>query len=189
MTSQKTPQRAGLQSTVRLLGYLKPYKREVFIAYASVLLATGLSLIVPQIIAYAIDYGLEEGKASTLFIAGGIILAIALVRGVVGFAQRYYGEWLTHKVSYDLRNDFYDSVQHQPFAFHDASHTGDLMSRATSDIGEAERFVGLGLMDLTATLLLMVGRHHRHVPGVGAAGTVGPHPDAISYRDHAAIWR
>ncbi len=157
MESEASPQRVGLGATARLLGYLKPYKREVIIAYSAVLAATGLSLIIPQIVAYAIDYGLETGQASTLFIAGGIILGIAVIRGVVGFAQRYYGEWLTHRVSYDLRNDFYDSVQHQPFAFHDASHTGDLMSRATSDIGEAERFVGIGLMDLTATLLLMGG--------------------------------
>lgn len=147
----------GNDATRRLLGYLRPYPKEVIFAYTSVGLGTLLSLIVPQIIAYAIDLGLEEGQASTLFLAGGIIMVIAVVRGILGFGQRYYGEWLTHRVSYDLRNDFYDSVQHQPFAFHDASHTGDLMSRATGDIGEAERFVGLGLMDLTATIMLMGG--------------------------------
>ncbi|MEZ4518378.1 MAG: ABC transporter ATP-binding protein [Chloroflexota bacterium] len=152
-----TPQKAGLDATKRLLGYLRPYHKQVIIAYVAVLLATVLNLVVPQIVAWAIDYGLEEGKASTLFAAGGIILGIAVARGIVGFAQRYYGEWLTHRVAYDIRNDFYDSVQHQPFAFHDASHTGDLMSRATSDIAESERFVGIGLMDLTATLLLMAG--------------------------------
>jgi len=120
-------------------------------------LSTGLNLIVPQIIAWAIDYGLSEGRASTLVAAGAIIMGIALVRGVLGFAQRYYGEWLTHRVAYDLRNDFYNAVQYQPFAFHDQSHTGDLMSRATSDISESERFVGIGLMDLLATILLVIG--------------------------------
>lgn len=143
--------------TIRLLGYLSPYKRVAFIAYFSVLIGTGLNLIVPQVIAWAIDYGLSEGRATSLFIAGGIILGITLVRGVLGFGQRYYGEWLTHRVAYDLRNDFYNAVQYQPFAFHDQSHTGDLMSRATSDIGEAERFAGIGLMDLSATILLLVG--------------------------------
>jgi ATP-binding cassette subfamily B protein len=143
--------------TWRLLGYLKPYKRAAFFAYASVLIGTGLNLIVPQVIAWAIDYGLAEGRAISLFIAGGIILGITLVRGVLGFGQRYYGEWLTHRVAYDLRNDFYNAVQYQPFAFHDQSHTGDLMSRATSDIGEAERFAGIGLMDLVSTILLVIG--------------------------------
>ncbi|WP_374689059.1 ABC transporter ATP-binding protein [Promineifilum sp.] len=141
----------------RLLGYLRPYRRYVGVAYGGMLLGTGLNLIVPKIIAWAIDYGLSEGQASTLFAAGGIILVIALVRGLLGFGQRYYGEWLTHRVAYDLRNDFYNAVQYQPFAFHDQSHTGDLMSRATSDIGEAERFAGIGLMDLLATILLVIG--------------------------------
>jgi ATP-binding cassette subfamily B protein len=141
----------------RLLSYLRPYRRYVVVAYGGMLLGTGLNLLVPQVIAWAIDYGLSEGKASALFIAGGIILGIALVRGLLGFGQRYYGEWLTHRVAYDLRNDFYNAVQYQPFAFHDQSHTGDLMSRATSDIGEAERFAGIGLMDLLATILLVIG--------------------------------
>lgn len=143
--------------TWRLLGYLRPYKRAALFAYLSVLIGTGLNLLIPQVIAWAIDYGLSEGQASSLFLAGGIILGITLVRMVVGFGQRFYGEWLTHRVAYDLRNNFYNAVQYQPFAFHDQSHTGDLMSRATSDIGEAERFAGIGLMELLATILLVVG--------------------------------
>lgn len=141
----------------RLFGYLWPHRRQVLLAYVGTLFATLLNLLVPQIIKNAIDKGLVEGSATALFLAGGLILGIALVRGLAGFAQRYYGEWLTHRVAYDLRNDFYDSVQFLPFAFHDRTHTGDLMSRATSDVTESERFIGIGLMDLTATLLLVLG--------------------------------
>lgn len=141
----------------RLLGYLKPYWKQVVIAYAATLLTTLFNLVVPQIIKDAIDNGLASGRASALFVAGGLILGIAVIRGAAGFAQRYYGEWLSYRVAYDLRNQFYDSVQNLPFAFHDRSLTGDLMSRATSDISETERFVGIGLMDLTATVLLLLG--------------------------------
>ncbi len=141
----------------RLLGYLRPYGRQVAIAYTSVIFAALLNLFVPQIIKNAIDHGLTAGQAGTLFLAGGLILLIALIRGAAGFGQRFYGLWLTHRVAYDLRNDFYRSLQRLPFAFHDQAQTGDLMSRATSDITETERFIGIGLMDLTATLLLLVG--------------------------------
>lgn len=157
MTNEQNDAPRRASSTVRLLGYLGPYKRYVGLAYVAMLLGTGLNLLVPQIIAWAIDYGVSQGQASTLIAAGALIMGIALVRGVLGFVQRYYGEWLTNRVAYDLRNEFYNAVQYQPFAFHDQSHTGDLMSRATSDISESERFAGIGLMDLTATLLLMVG--------------------------------
>ncbi len=141
----------------RLAGYLRPYPRQVGIAYTGMVFAALLNLFVPQIIKNAIDNGLAAGQAGALFQAGGLILLIAVVRGVAAFAQRYYGEWLTYRISYDLRNHFYESVQSLSFAFHDRAQTGDLMSRATSDIGEAERFVGVGLMDLLATLLLLIG--------------------------------
>jgi len=141
----------------RLFGFLRPYRKEVLIAYVSVLAAAGLNLIIPQILKNAIDMGLASGQASSLFWAGGMILAIAIVRGGAAFAQRYYGEWITHRIAYDLRNRFYSILQHLPFAFHDQAQTGDLMSRATGDITESERFIGIGLMDLTSTLLLLVG--------------------------------
>ena len=69
----------------RLLGYLKPYWKQVLLAYLSMLLATLLNLFVPQIIKGAIDQGLAASQPVALFIASGLILAIALVRGGVGY--------------------------------------------------------------------------------------------------------
>jgi len=130
----RKPMRFSTSIYRRLFGYLRPYLKQVFAAYAAMLTVTILNLSVPQIIKQAIDNGLESGQASALFYAGGLILAIAVVRGIAGFGQRFFGQWLTHRVAYDLRNDFYDTVQRLPFAFHDQAQTGDLMSRATSDI-------------------------------------------------------
>jgi ATP-binding cassette subfamily B protein len=121
------------------------------------LFATLLNLFIPQIIKGAIDQGLAEGDASRLFWAGGMILVIAVVRGAAGFLTMYNGEWLTFRVAYALRNDFFRAVQTLPFAFHDKAHTGDLMSRATGDISETERFAGTGLVQLTSVALLTVG--------------------------------
>ncbi|MDI9546853.1 MAG: ABC transporter ATP-binding protein [Chloroflexota bacterium] len=141
----------------RLLGYLRPYWPFVVMAYFAMAAATLINLFIPQIIKTAIDRGLEQGQAGALYVAGALILVIAVLRGVVSFSQRYYGEWLTHRVAYDLRNHFYLSLQHLPFAFHDRAQTGDLMSRATSDVTETERFAGIGLLDLVATIILLVG--------------------------------
>lgn len=141
----------------RLVGYLRPYWLPVTLAYLSMLLATLLNLFVPQIIKQAIDQGLAAGQPAALFAAAALILAIAVVRGVAAFGQRFFGEWLTYRVAYDLRNDLYRSLQRLPFAFHDQAHTGDLMSRATGDTAETERFVGRGVMELVAAVLLLVG--------------------------------
>jgi len=141
----------------RLFAYLLPHWRQLLVAYVSMLVVTILNLLVPQIIKDAIDRGLAEGRASTLFLAGGLILGIAVARGLAGFGQRFYGQWLTYRFAYDIRNEFYDRVQALPFSFHDRTQTGDLMSRVTSDITETERFVGIGLMDLVAAVLLLAG--------------------------------
>ena len=152
---QQTKVRTGVYR--RLIGYLRPYWKQAAFAYVSVLFASLLNLYIPQILKDAIDLGVEGQRAGALFTAAGWILAIAIVRGAAAFGQRYYGEWLTHRVAYDLRNRFYNATQKLPFTFHDHAQTGDMMSRATSDITEAERFAGMGLMDLIATLLLLGG--------------------------------
>lgn len=141
----------------RLLGYLKPHWKQVVLAYTSMVAVTLLNLLVPQIIKDAIDRGLAAGVPSALFVAGGVILIIALLRGLAGFGQRYYGLWLTYRFAYDIRNEFYQRMQALPFAFHDRTQSGDLMSRVTNDITETERFVGIGLMDLMAVVLLLLG--------------------------------
>lgn len=151
----ETPQGEGVYR--RLLSYLRPYPVQLIIAYSALLATTIFNLLVPQVIKGAIDQGIAGGNMRALLIAAAIILIIALLRSIAGYGQLFYGEWLSHRVGYDLRNDFYESVQGQSFSFHDASHTGDLMSRATSDIAETERFTGIGMADLVATILLMAG--------------------------------
>lgn len=146
-----------LQTYIRLFGHLRPYPGKVGLAYLSMACAALLNLFIPQVIKNAIDSGIAAGQASGLFWAAGLIVGIAVIRSTAAFGQQYFGQWLTYRVAYDLRNRFYDRVQRLPFAFHDKAQTGDLMSRATSDITETERFVGIGLMDLTATLLLLTG--------------------------------
>ncbi len=141
----------------RLLGYLKPYRLQASLAYVSMIAATILNLLIPQVIKRAIDIGLANGQMTALLAASLIILGIGLARAIAGYGQRFFGEWLTHRVAYDLRNEYFNRVQRLPFSYHDQTQTGDLMSRATSDISETERFVGIGLMDLVATLLLLVG--------------------------------
>jgi ATP-binding cassette subfamily B protein len=141
----------------RLFAYLRPYPTQVAAAYGGMLFATLLNLFIPQIIKEAIDQGLAEGNANRLFWAAAMILGIAIVRGVAGFFNMYFGEWMTFRVAYVLRNDFFRAVQTLPFAFHDKAHTGDLMSRATGDISETERFAGTGMVQLVAVVLLTVG--------------------------------
>ena len=82
----------------RLIGYLRPYWPQATLAYTAMLFATLLNLFVPLIIKGAwTTKGLiiiARGRCSLRL---GSILAIAVVRGIAGFVQRYFGEWLSFR--------------------------------------------------------------------------------------------
>jgi len=149
--------KTGQNVYLRLFGYLLRNIPHLLFGYAAMLAALLINLLVPQVVKSAIDRGLAAGNVSALIESAALILGIAAIRGVMAFGQRYCGEWLTHRVAYDLRNDFFNAIQLATMSFHDRSQTGDLMSRATSDTAETERFIGMGLMDLTAVFVLSLG--------------------------------
>lgn len=76
----------------------------------------------------------------------GVILVLAVIRGSLSFFQTYLGEAVSQLVSYDLRNRFYDHTQHLSFGFHDRYHTGNLMSRAITDVENIRMFVNMGVV-------------------------------------------
>ena len=149
--------KTGQNVYLRLFGYLLRNIPHLLFGYAAMLAALLINLLVPQVVKSAIDRGLAAGNTSALIESAALILGIAAIRGVMAFGQRYCGEWLTHRVAYDLRNDFFNAIQLATISFHDRAQTGDLMSRATSDTAETERFIGMGLMDLTSVFVLSLG--------------------------------
>ena len=140
----------------RLLSYVLPYRKQMILAYGGMMLGTVSRLFIPRAVKSAIDNGLAAGNSRALFEAGAAIMGLSLIAGVVSFLFVYYGHWLTHRVAFDFRNDFYNAVQSLPFSFHDKAKTGDLMSRATSDISEAQWFAGIRAAELVNILFMLI---------------------------------
>jgi ATP-binding cassette subfamily B protein len=145
-----------MHTLFRLLSTLTPYRRQTFITYFCLLATNGMNLLVPWLIKEVIDQGLARGDQAFLINAGLLILGVAVLRGVFGFGQRYLTEWLAQRVAYDIRNQLYEKYQRMSFEFHDRSHTGDLMARATSDADAVVRFLGNGLLDLVNMSVLLL---------------------------------
>ena len=148
------------------------YRTRFILAYVSFFAAIGFSLLIPHLFGTAIDTivgsvperqtwvaGLAdpiiwlfqqllgaETQPQTLLMFALAILAVSVVRGFFDFARTYTTDSLSQKVAYDLRNLIYNKLQHLSFAFHDKEHTGNLMSKATSDVEAIRRFVNMGLV-------------------------------------------
>jgi len=152
--------------SLRLLGFLGPYKLRVACAAFFVLASSATILAMPQVIRWAIDYGVDVRKQGDAFVATGEesrlllaalgIVGLAAFRGVFSFGQTYLGEWTSQRVAYDIRNRIYDRLQRLSYAYHDEQQTGQLMSRATQDVEAVRFFVMMGVIRGTYILVLLV---------------------------------
>ncbi|MEW5873352.1 MAG: ABC transporter ATP-binding protein [Chloroflexota bacterium] len=113
-------------------------------------------LVIPSIIRQVIDVGLQKGQAGFLLNAALIILGIGALRSGLLYILRYLSEWIATHIGYDLRNRLYDHIQHLPFAYHDHTQTGQLISRVIEDVRAVERFTGFGVIELIRLALLLV---------------------------------
>ena len=133
------------------------FRTRLILAYVTFAIAVGFSLFIPFLFGRAIDTIVSFDEVTSTFkgnspetgtlvwLAVGL-LAASLARGVFDFARTYTTDSLSQKVSYVLRNRFYDKLQHMSFAYHDKEHTGDLMSKATADVEAIRRYVNIGMV-------------------------------------------
>ena len=136
-------------------------KWHMLAAYISMFGAAAAYLFLPYYFGVAIDQVkvLAEGGAfplQNLLAITGIIIGLSVIRGALSYFQTYMGEAVSQFVSYDLRNRFYDHVQHLSFGFHDKNHTGHLMSRAITDVENIRMFVNMGIVRTPYFAILMV---------------------------------
>ena len=136
---------------LRIVRLTLRHKWRLLGAYACTAGATVAYLFIPRLVGEAIDRlgtSLDGGSYSqnAILVLALLILFASALRGAFAFGQTYLGESLAQHTVYDLRNQFYDHVQHLSFGFHDRQHTGNLMSRAITDVEAIRMFVHAGLV-------------------------------------------
>ena len=135
----------------RIIKIAFAHKKKLILAYFCTAGAVASYVILPMIFGNAIDnvvdnLNTDSADYTYIYISAGIILGLSVIRGSLSFVQTYMAEALSQDVSYDLRNQFYDHIQYQGFDFHDRYHTGNLMSRAITDIENIRMFINMGLV-------------------------------------------
>jgi ABC-type multidrug transport system fused ATPase/permease subunit len=138
--------KANLRVYMRILGLLRPHRLVFIGAIVGMALSTGLSLIVPWLLAWVVDVGVRYGRLNDLLVAAAAILGTSALRGLFAYGQGYWSQALSNLVAYDLRGRIYEHLQTMDFAFHDESETGQLMSNMTVDIEAVRNFFPMGLL-------------------------------------------
>lgn len=151
------PELSDFEIWKRLMWRLRPYRRWATIAFFGIVGSNILMVAIPAILRDVIDVGIERSDGNYMLVAGLFVVFLGVLRGVMGFFSRFFGEKLSHYISYDIRNAVYDKVQRLAFSYHDRAEVGTLVTRSISDVNEIQRYFAFGLIDGLNTILLFIG--------------------------------
>jgi ATP-binding cassette subfamily B multidrug efflux pump len=146
-----------MKSLLRMSPFVRPYRWVVFFLIITVILPVAMELIVPRALRYVIDQGIRENDLSAILRGAGFMLLTALVGALATLGQGVCRALLSQGLSYDMRNKMFSHIQTFSFANLDRMHTGQLMTRLSSDVDMVRMFVGNGLALLLRALLLVLG--------------------------------
>jgi ATP-binding cassette subfamily B protein len=141
----------------RCLTYLRPYWLYSAGAYLLLLANSGVALAQPLIISKIIDVGIGEGQTDLIRWNILLLLGLTVVKGAFTFLYGRWTEVASQNVAYDLRNAIHDKLQSLSFSYHDRAETGQLLTRAISDVDRIRFLTGRALVTLSQLVVLILG--------------------------------
>ena len=95
----------------KLLSHLGEYRRPTLIAPMCTLVAVGMEVLIPYIIAMLIDQGISKGDMGKVWVFGGIMLACAFVSLMIDSASAVFGSRASTGLASNLRDALFEKVQ------------------------------------------------------------------------------
>jgi ATP-binding cassette, subfamily B, bacterial len=148
MPPDTTPPRHALTNLWRLRGYLRPYTAQMVTMTVAAALGVGASIVVPLVTQRVVDGPIANGNAASLPLLGLVALSLGVVEAGMTFVRRWIHASAAVGIETSIRTDLYTHLQRLPVAFHDRWQTGQLLSRATGDLGVIRRFLSFGMIFL-----------------------------------------
>ncbi|HEY7134000.1 MAG TPA: ABC transporter ATP-binding protein [Acidimicrobiia bacterium] len=119
---------------IRRMGtYLRPHRRSVGIAFTAAVVGTTIAAFSPLVERTVVDNGIvaHHGEVTGWLV---VLVLFGITRFFAAYARRYWGGRVSLDVQHDLRTDIFRQLQRLDFARHDELQTGQLVSRASSDV-------------------------------------------------------
>jgi ABC-type multidrug transport system fused ATPase/permease subunit len=139
----------------RLLGFLRPYRRQLWGSLIFAWAAMGMTILIPWLVGRAVN-AIEAGNKPELLPLALAIVGASILRLGMTVVRRLVAGKVSLGVEFDLRQTFYQHLQRLELGFFDSQQTGQLMSRATVDLGAIRFFLGYGLIFITQNLLTII---------------------------------
>ena len=144
----------------RMLEFIKPYKKELFISFFIGIISSLLLLVIPKLMAYAIDVSFVNKNFIPIVLLSFIMLGIVLLSVFFTKIQRDKMIIALDKVSYDIKAEIFKKLQYLPNNYFDTRSHGKIYTRATSypdDVAGIFCYVIVqGLLDIVNLIFVIV---------------------------------
>lgn len=111
-------------------------------------LAVGASIVVPMVMQRVVDGPVRHHDPGGLIWFGLAALALGALEALMVFLRRWTQSYASLSMEADVRDELYGHMQKLPLTFHDRWQSGQLLSRAITDIGVIRRFLSFGVIYL-----------------------------------------
>jgi ATP-binding cassette subfamily B protein len=158
-TASATPSRAGtVRTLLRLLPFVRPALPRIVLGMVAALLAGLVALGIPLVLQSLVDGPLASGDAAQVWPAAILVLVLGVLEAAFIMARRWAVLTPGTHVEAAMRTTLYARLQDLPVAFHDKWQSGQLLSRAMSDLGLIRRWLAFGVVLLVVNLItILVG--------------------------------
>ncbi|TFC82655.1 ABC transporter ATP-binding protein [Cryobacterium cheniae] len=120
------------------------------------LLAALVALAIPQVLQRLVDGALTRQDAGQIWPAVIVVLALGVIEAVLIALRRWFVLGPGTHIEARMRNALYARLQDLPVTFHDKWPSGQLLSRAVSDLNLIRRWISFGLVLLVVNVVTIV---------------------------------
>ncbi len=142
---------------LRLLSYLLPYRGDMTVAMAAILVYSGTAVALPWIVKIAIDRYIASGSGDlaglTRMVA--LFMAVAVVQFAVGYLHRRILVSVGQRLIYAMRSEIFSRMQSLSMAFFDRNRTGGIMSRVHDDVNQIDELTFIAVGSLANSLAIV----------------------------------
>ena len=141
---------------IKLLKYLKQYKKQTILGPIFKFIEAALELCLPLLMAYLIDNGIANSDKRLVFIIGGIMIAVTLTGAACSLICQYYASIASQGFGTNVRNAMFKKVGKLDYSQLDELPRSDIITRMTSDINHVQLGVAMFIRLATRVPALLI---------------------------------
>jgi len=149
---------SSIQTLKRLLPFLKPYTKQIYLAGLALVIAASATLAIPYAFRQMIDMGFSgQGSITHVDAAFLALFGVACVLAIATAARFYMVSLLGERVTADIRSAVYGHVIKQSPEFFETTQSGEVLSRLTADTTLIQALIGTSISMALRNSLLFLG--------------------------------